>query len=81
MLDHNKDPCSNGFIPKTQVKRLLHFSKMFGSVLGDAFENSVLKALCAYICCVQGKVYVMYIAMESRFNYDHWMKLATVLYI
>lgn len=46
VLDHNKDPCSNGFIPKTQ-----------------------------------GKVYVMYIAMESRFTYDHWMKLATCLHL
>ena len=27
---------------------------------------------------MQGKVYVMYIAMEEVHDYKHWMKLATV---
>jgi len=31
--------------------------------------------LCSH---TQGKVYVMYIAMENNKDFDNWMKLATV---
>ena len=31
-----------------------------------------------FLFCAQGKVYVMYIAMEQANHYDNWMKLATV---
>lgn len=68
VLDHSKHPCKENFIPNTKVCRTIGLRMSHLHVFR-------LSLLCSH---TQGKVYVMYIAMENNKDFDNWMKLATV---